>query len=149
MESDSNRMTVNVPTGKAVKVIDVAKEEKPLFNLIGNGEKRRGAQTEPINFIEELFNMSKPEQFVIKTIIEKVGYNNEIGEAYIPTSMFNPSELQSWKKGKQILVYKKLVGSTKQSHFMINPNAYIPQEYNKALTEWNKIYPNLHADFKL
>lgn len=140
-------MTISVPKGKAVKVIDESKEEKPPFHFIGTGAKRKGAQTKPVDFIKELTNMTKPELFVIYMIKEKVGYNDDIGEAYISTSIFNPTELQSWKKGIKELKNKKLVGSTKTSHFMINPNAFIPQKYQEALTIWNKIYP--YTDFKL
>ena len=141
MNSDSTKVTVNVPEGKAVKVIDANKEEKPFFNLIGTGHKRKGAQTDPVDFIEEIINMSKPEQFVIGIIKDKLGYNNEIGEAYIPTSMLTEAERQKWKSGIKTLKSKKLVGSSKTSHFMINPNALIPQKYQEALKVWNKIYP--------
>ncbi|MEA2091185.1 MAG: hypothetical protein U9O83_02335, partial [Campylobacterota bacterium] len=58
-----------------------------------------------------------------------------------PTSMFSGPELQKWKTGIATLKSKQLVGSTKRGHFMINPNAFIPQEYNKALEAWTKIYP--------
>ncbi len=74
-------------------------------------------------------------------IKDKIGYNGSIGEAHISTSMFNKAELQKWKQGIKILKSKQLVGSTKRSHFMINPNAFIPQEYGKALEAWTKIYP--------
>lgn len=141
MDSDSTRVTVNVPDGKAVKVVDTKKETKPFFNLIGTGQDRKGAQTEAIDFIQKIIEMSKPEQFVIGIIKDKIGYNGNIGEAHIPTSMFTGPELQKWKKGIATLKSKQLVGSTKRGHFMINPNAFIPQEYNKALEAWTKIYP--------
>lgn len=139
MDSDSTQMTISVPKGKAVKVIDESKEEKPPFHFIGTGAKRKGAQTEPVDFIQAIIEMSKAEQFVIGIIKDKVGYNDYIGEAHIPTSIFNSGELQKWKKGLSTLKSKNLVCSTKRSHFMINPNAFIPQEYKLALTQWNKI----------
>jgi hypothetical protein len=127
--------------GEQLKVVNPYEEEKPTFHMIGTGLKRKGAQTESINFINEITNMTKPEQFVIKNIMDAIGYNIEIGEAYIPTSMFNENELQKWKKGIKALKDKKFVDATKVSHFMINPNAFIPKEYNKALKVWNNIYP--------
>jgi hypothetical protein len=143
LDSDSTQMTISVPKGKAVKVIDESKEEKPPFHFIGTGAKRKGAQTEPVDFIQAIIEMSKAEQFVIGIIKDKVGYNDYIGEAYIPTSMFNSGEIQKWKKGFSTLKSKNLVCSTKRSHFMINPNAFIPQEYKLALAQWNKI---VHKD---
>jgi len=53
--------------------------------------------------------------------------------------MFNASELQKWKRGLPILKEKKLVCSTKRSHFMINPNALIPNQYVKASNIWDDI----------
>ena len=147
MGSPSTDVTVSVPEGKGVKVIDLSKEERPPFHMIGTGEKRKGAQTDSVDFIKEIIKMSKAEQFVIETIKDKIGYNDDIGEAYIPTSMFTEPELQKWKVGIRILKSRKLVGSRKTSHFMINPNAFIPQRYREALNVWNKIYP--YSSFKL
>ena len=142
--------SINVPEGKDVKFVDPSKEEKPFFHLIGSGKERTGSQTKPVDFIQELINMSKPEQFVIFMIKDKVGYNDDIGEAYISTSMFDSTELQNWKKGIKELKKKKLVGSRKTSHFMINPNAFIPQKYQEAMRVWRKMYPPSIADnFKL
>lgn len=139
MSPKTTEVTVGLEEGKQLKVVDGARETKPYFYMIGTGDKRTQSKIEPINFLNEVIEMSKAEQFVIKTIVEKIGYSQEIGEAYIPTSMFNSGEVQKWKKGIKALKEKQLVGSTKRSHFMINPNAFIPKEYENALTAWNKI----------
>ena len=81
--------------------------------------------------------------------MEALTFDNKIGEVHIPTSILNSSELQKWKLGMRKLKSKELVGSRKTSHFMINPNALIPQEYNEALEIWHKIYPHKVSPYKL
>lgn len=151
MDTDPKEVEVkaNLKQGQQLKVVSAPKELKPMFYMVGTGIKRRGAQTDPVNFIKEIVSMSKPEQFVIKTIMEALTFDNKIGEVHIPTSMLNSSELQKWKLGMSKLKSKELVGSRKTSHFMINPNALIPQEYDKALEIWHKIYPHKVSPYKL
>ena len=141
LDNKRTEVTARLEEGKQLKVVDATKEVKPFFHLIGTGVKRKGAQTEAIDFIRVLTEMTKPELFVIGTINEKIGNNDNIGEVHIPTGMFDLAELQKWKKGIAALKTKKLVCSTKSSHFMINPNALIPNKYEKALEKWNRICP--------
>ena len=141
MNNKRTEVTARLEEGKQLKVVDATKEVKPFFYFIGTGVKRRGAQVEAIDFIQVLTEMTKPELFVIRTIKEKIGNNDNIGEVHIPTGMFDLAELQKWKKGIAALKAKKLVCSTKSSHFMINPNALIPNKYEKALEKWNRICP--------
>jgi hypothetical protein len=149
MNTKTTEVTATLKDGEQLKVVNAPKEQKPIFHMVGTGKKRKGVKVDPVNFIDELTSMSKPEHFVIKTIIEALGFNDNIGEVHIPTSMFNNSELQKWKKGLPILKNKKLMCSTKRSHFMINPNALIPKEYDEALKIWYTKYPYPYSDFKL
>ena len=139
MNNKRTEVTARLEEGKQLKVVDATKEVKPFFYFIGTGVKRRGAQVEAIDFIQVLTEMTKPELFVIRTIKEKIGNNDNIGEVHIPTSMFDSAELQKWKKGIASLKTKKLVCRTKNSHFMINPDALIPNKYEEALKVWSKI----------
>ena len=143
LNNKRTEVTARLEEGKQLKVVDATKEVKPFFHLIGTGVKRRGTQVDAIDFIQVLTEMTKPELFVIRTIKEKIGNNDNIGEVHIPTSMFDSAELQKWKKGIASLKTKKLVYRTKSSHFMINPDALIPNKYEEALKIWNKI---VHKD---
>ena len=139
-----SKTTLSLSPGDRLNV--VASGSKPPFNMIGSGKKNNAVNGKPINFLIELTAMSTAELFAIQNIIEKLdcfSYQKKsiIGEVHISTSMFNSSLKQKWKKGLKELKSKELVGSTKQAHFMINPNALIPSDYREASKVWHEIYP--------
>jgi len=112
---------------------------RPNFYMVGNGTMNKH-KIQSINFIEKVMEMTKAEQLVIRTIMDKISYDNEDGEVYISLSKeFNATNSNVFRKGFKLLKEKDLVKRTKLSHYMINPNALLPINYSKAIQRWNML----------
>jgi hypothetical protein len=112
--------------------------KRPNFYMVGNGTmSKRGIKA--VDLLDEIMKMTKAEQYVIRVIKEEITYYNTTGEVAVATSAL-PSDTcrTTFKNGFKLLCQKDLVRRTKRGHYMINPNALIPIEYDEALTIWNK-----------
>jgi hypothetical protein len=91
------------------------------------------------NLLDEVMAMTKAEQLVITTIKDVYEYDNQNNEVYLPLSrILTKSNCVVFRKGYKLLKDKNIVRRTKQSHYMINPNAYIPLDYQKAKKLWEE-----------
>ncbi|MFA7029619.1 MAG: hypothetical protein WC179_05050 [Candidatus Cloacimonadaceae bacterium] len=113
------------------------KQHKPNFYMIGNGTMNKH-KIQAIDLLDEFHKMSKAEQFIVLTIKDGVSYYNQNGEVYIDMSKFSDTIQRTWRKGFKLLSDKNLVRRTKRSHYMVNPNALIPPDYDSAIELWEK-----------
>jgi len=89
-----------------------------------------------IDLLREMTYMTKAEQSSFITIRDAIQWDNPDGEVYIT---FSDKYLQKkFLEGFKLLEAKSLVKRTKRSHYMINPNALIPLDYDLALELWEK-----------
>lgn len=115
----------------------VRRKVQPNYFRIGNGTMNKH-NIESIDLLNEVMKMTKAEQLVITTIKNAYAWDNQDNEAFIPLSrVLSKSNCVVFRKGYKILKDKNLVRRTKQGHYMINPNAYIPMDYQKGLELWD------------
>lgn len=111
---------------------------RPNFLMIGNGTMNRH-KIKAIDFIRTMTEMTKPELKVISWITNATSYDNMLGEVYIPMKKYTPQEERQFQKGYKLLVKKDIVRRTKRSHYMINPNAVIPNNYEESKLLWDSL----------
>lgn len=120
-----------------IKVKDKPTKKEPNYYRIGNGTMNKH-KIQSIDLVEEVMNMSKPAQFLLKLIKDKInwenGYNPVVKIVY---KSLTKTEQTYMDKGFKELKEKDLVRRIKQGHYMINPNALIPLDYPEALKIWD------------
>jgi hypothetical protein len=115
----------------------VRSASQPNYYRIGNGTMNKH-NIQSIDLLDEVMDMTKAEQLVISTIKGIYEWDNQDNEAYVALSrILSKTNCVVFRKGYKLLKEKNLVRRTKQSHYMINPNAYIPLNYRKSLELWN------------
>lgn len=110
------------------------KAKKPNYYMIGNGTMNRH-KIYAIDLLEEVAKSTKAEQFLLLSIKDGICYGND----YNPVVKVVPeteTQKQYIKLGYKSLVTRGLVLRIKKSHYMINPNALIPPDYEGALQIW-------------
>jgi len=123
------------PNEELVKKIN--RKTVPHFKMIGDG-MATSKTVKSIDFLREIINATKAEQFVIITIKDLLTHKTVDGEVFIKLSDFTQTQQRVFLKGFKLLEKKNLAKRTKQSHYMINPNAIIPINYEEAIEKWNK-----------
>ena len=112
---------------------------KPSFYMIGDGHMNKHT-IQSIDLLDVAMDSNKAEQLVIRTIKNKLDYLTVNGEVYISSSKeFTDTEARMFRKGFKGLKDKDLVRRTKLSHYMINPNALVPADYEAALKLWDSV----------
>lgn len=114
------------------------KQRRPNFYMIGNGTMNKH-KIKAIDLLDEAMALTKAGQFVLKLIKSNITYDNPDGEVYISMSDLSPTNVTVFKKGFKELSEKSLVKRTKRSHYMINPSALIPLDYEKGLALWRSV----------
>lgn len=109
-------------------------EELPPFFMVGSGEFADGIQS--IDFMQVICEINKAEQLVIKAILKGLTWDNETGAVVIDMKEFTTTEKQTFSRGYSSLVKKDLVRRVACSTYMINPNALMTKDYEKALATW-------------
>ena len=109
----------------------------PNFFRVGNGTMNK-KKIQSINLLQEMANASKAAQYLLLGITNGIEYSNDYHYVVkvIPTTETQKSYL---KQGYKELVQKNLVKRVKRSHYMINPDALIPLEYEEAKKLWDSI----------
>ena len=92
-----------------------------------------------IDLIDEVINSSKAAQYTIKWIKDAITYGNRNGVVKIEMKELNNVQQQQFQKGFKELNEKNLMRRVKRSHYMINPNALIPSEYDEAMDIWSSL----------
>ena len=114
------------------------KTNKPNYFMVGNGTMNKN-KIFGIDLLTELVNCTKAAQWLILQIKSGITYDN----GYNPVVKINRQALTSTEqqylvKGYAELLDKDLVRRIKRSHYMINPNALIPPNYDEAVKVWNE-----------
>jgi len=135
-EDNTPHITVRLEKDEYLETRKVKYKKQPNYYRVGNGTMNKH-NIQSIDFINEIMSMTKAEQLVISTIKDRLDWDTDSGEAYIPLSkILNKTKVVVFHKGFKILKEKNLVRRTKQSHYMINPKALLPLDYNKADKLW-------------
>lgn len=113
------------------------KRSIPNFYMIGNGKMNKH-RIQAIDLLNEVMTLSKAGQYTFRMIKDMLVYDNEDGEVCVDLSGLTPTYATLFKKGFKELNLRDLVRRTKRSHYMINPNALIPADYDKAMELWIK-----------
>ena len=112
-------------------------KKQPNYYRVGNGTMNKH-KIQSIDLLEEVMTMSKPAQMVIRLIKDQITYDRDYNPVVrISRKTLTKSEQNYLDKGLKELFAKDLVRRVKQGHYMINPSALIPPNYDKALVIWN------------
>lgn len=97
-----------------------------------------------IDLLREVVKLSKPAQNTILWLNDELAWDNQTGEVKIEMKNLTNSQQQQFQKGYKELNSKNLMIRTRRSHYMMNPNALIPLDYEAGLKLWNlsKLIPN-------
>ena len=109
---------------------------KPNYFMIGNGTMNKH-KIYGIDLLKELANSTKAEQFLLLAIKDGICYGNDyspivkvVGETKYQQNMIT--------EGYKSLLARELVVRVKKAHYMINPNALIPIDYEGSLRIWEE-----------
>ena len=136
-----NKIAVTVYISKDETVGVTPKGKRiPSHFRIGNGTMNKH-RIQSIDLLQELADASKAGQFLILAIKNGITHDNDFHHIV----KIKAKELTSYEKkllvdGYKELYAKGIVVRTKQSHYMINPNALIPIDYEQALKDWEQAY---------
>lgn len=113
-------------------------KKTPNYYRVGNGTMNKH-KIQSVDILRELAMMTKAEQFVFLVIKDGITFEN----GYEPVVRIDRKELtttqvQYLDKGYKLLEAKDLVRRIKRGHYMINPNALVPNDYEKWLAVWDK-----------
>lgn len=126
-----------ISPGEQVTVEEKQKRAtKPNYFMIGNGTMNKH-KIYGIDLLKELANSTKAEQFLLLAIKDGICYGNDyspivkvVGETKYQQNMIT--------EGYKSLSARELVIRVKKSHYMINPNALIPIDYEGSLRIWEE-----------
>ena len=126
-----------ISPGEQVMVEEKQKRAtKPNYFMIGNGTMNKH-KIYGIDLLKELANSTKAEQFLLLAIKDGICYGND----YSPIVKVIPeteTQRQYIKLGYKSLLARELVIRVKKAHYMINPNALIPIDYEGSLRIWEE-----------
>ena len=137
LNTDKIPVVVYINPGEQVAVQEIQKKAtKPNYFMIGNGTMNKH-KIYGIDLLRELANSTKAEQFLLLAIKDGICYGND----YSPIVKVIPeteTQRQYIKLGYKSLSARELVIRIKKSHYMINPNALIPIDYEGSLRIWEE-----------
>lgn len=138
LNEDKIPVTVYINRTDTVEVKSTSRGT-PNFFRVGNGTMNK-KRIQSINLLQEIANASKAAQYLLLAITNGIEYSNDYHYVVkvIPTT---ETQKRYLKQGYKELVQKDLVRRVKRSHYMVNPNALIPIEYEEAQTMWESIAP--------
>lgn len=111
---------------------------KPNFYMIGNGTMNK-YRIKSIDLVQAVTEMTKVEQRVIILIKDLVTFDNTDGVVYVKFSKDEKQQQKKFLEGYKLLEKKELVRRVKPSHYMVNPSALIPTDYEAAKLLWNSL----------
>ena len=114
------------------------KQKRPNFLMAGNGKMNKH-RIQSIDLLKELANSSKAGQYLILTIKDGIKFDNHNYSPIVRVIGNTSTDKQYILNGYKELHSRGLVKRVKKSHYMLNPNALIPPDYDGALEIWNSI----------
>ncbi len=137
LNTDKIPVIMYISPGEQVMVEEKQKRAtKPNYFMIGNGTMNKH-RIYGIDLLRELASSTKAEQFLLLAIKDGICYGND----YSPIVKVIPeteTQRQYIKLGYKSLLARELVIRIKKSHYMINPNALIPIDYEGSLRIWEE-----------
>ena len=136
---NTNKIPIVVYISPGAEVVIDEKQKratKPNYFMIGNGTMNKH-KIYGIDLLRELANSTKAEQFLLLAIKDGICYGND----YSPIVKVIPeteTQRQYIKLGYKSLLARELVIRVKKAHYMINPNALIPIDYEGSLRIWEE-----------
>ncbi len=132
LEYTDTTYQVNVPLGKKLKLVSDS-GVRPSFLMVGNGILNKNNKAYSMNYTEELLNMTKPEGFMFKKLMENRKKVDETGIkrsnlTYIDNSELTKTEKQYIKIAYKTLREKDLIIRYKRGHYIINTRLVISQD---------------------
>ena len=104
--------------------------------MVGNGTMNKN-RVYSVDLLRELANSTKAEQYLLLAIKDGINYEN--GYAPIVKVIGDTSTAKQYiKNGYKSLYERNLVVRVKKSHYMINPNALVPLDYEEAMEIWEQ-----------
>lgn len=114
---------------------------QPNFYKVGNGTvNKHGIKS--IDLLDVLMDCSRPAQSVFRKLKQQLVWDPYEGEiryiAVMRRKDMIKSEEKQFDRGVKELIDLDIVRRLKPSHYMINPNALIPPNYEKWCKVWDK-----------
>ena len=125
---------IHINPDEQLSVIKKAKP-RPNFMMIGNGTMNK-YNTQSIDLLQELADATKAGRYLLLAIKNGIIYKNDY-DPIVKVIGTNATTKDYIKKGYKELRERNIVRRIKRSHYMINPNALIPLDYDNALEIWN------------
>lgn len=121
-----------------VKGKTTKKTKEPNYFRVGNGTMNRH-KIFGIDLLDAGMDATKAGQWLIRKIKVGITYENDYSPVVkISRKELTKSEQNYLDKGYAELSAKDLVRRIKQGHYMINPNALIPPNYDEAIKIWDE-----------
>ena len=137
LNTDKIPIVVYINPGEQVGVQEVQKKvNKPNYFMIGNGTMNRH-KIYGIDLLRELANSTKAEQFLLLSIKDGIIFENGYSPIVKVTGS-NKYEQNMITEGYKSLLTRGLVVRVKKAHYMINPNALIPLDYEDSIRIWEE-----------
>lgn len=136
-EQNARQVTFLLNIDESVTISRDKKSSIPNYFRIGNGTMNKH-KIQAINLVKASNACSSVGRWLIDRIMDGIGYDND----YCPVVKIvgtTTAERSYLKKGYKELHEKGLVKRVKRGHYMINPNALIPVDYEAALKIWNSV----------
>lgn len=128
-----------IPEGKRIRFEDESeKQRRPNYRMIGNGTMNRH-QIQSIDLITEMVSLTRPAISTLACIQQHITWDNRDGVVRINMSDFSSASQQSFQKGYKELHSRGLAKRIRRSHYMINPGALIPVDYDSAIHIWSSV----------
>lgn len=135
MDNSRVAVTVYIDPTETVSVEKKTRVIKPNYFMIGNGTMNK---IYGIDLLREMSMSSKAGQALILWIKDGIVFENGYSHIVkINRDELTDTQKQYLKTGYKELRARDLVRRTKKSHYMINPNALIPLDYEQAMIDWN------------
>lgn len=148
LNTDKIPIVVYINPGEQVAVQEVQKRtSKPNYFMIGNGTMNKH-KIYGIDLLRELANSTKAEQFLLLSIKDGITFENGYSPIVKVTGN-NKYEQNMITESYKSLLARELVVRVKKAHYMINPNALIPLDYENSILIWEEslkhaTYKNIH-----
>lgn len=137
MDNSRVAVTVYIDPTETVSIEKKTKVSKPNYFMIGNGTMNKN-KIYGIDLLREMSMSSKAGQALILWIKDGIVFENGYSHIVkIVASTLTKYEQKLLVEGYKELRARDLVRRTKKSHYMINPNALIPLDYEQAMIDWN------------
>ena len=136
-ENNSHIAYLKLEIDERLQVVKDVKKVKPNYFMVGNGTMNRN-KIFGIDLLRELANASKAGQFLLLAIKDGIVYGNGYHPVVkvLGTTKYEKNLLS---EGYRELFERDLVRRVKRSHYMINPNAFIPPDYESAIAIWDSL----------